>query len=909
MNKTEEQKEKIIIIPENLKENYEEEFAEKNYGIRNIPIRYPLYFECIQSAFISIFRNNVRWKENTERRESDERQGLNFKSPDNVNNIIAFCGGRGSGKTTAINEFGRILMNFGIPEVNEWWENKFGSSIVFRDMKNIRFTVLDSIDASLLTASEDIVELVLAQLYALVEKKFQENQTNRKYSSHYIADIMECFDNAYRNYHNLSKGESEEELGENVRVILKNIPSGFNVRKAFTELLKKFFGMMEAGNSEEQYLVITIDDLDLNIKYGYKLLEQIRKYLSDSKIIVLIAVDFEQISLVTESYWLSQYEQEHKEEKYRDDAVTLSQAYLLKAIPIENRVYMPSNKETVQNLCVYDDGNMKSVKQYIFEKLVKKLCIFYDVEGTKRHFAVPTSIREFVSYNNFLDSLYDIDWKNDTEEDEAKKNQEIANKMFRYDWNQTRMNKDIISRMANKVLRYNQKKEFDTLVETNAINRAKYAVNCFDNWIKGEKKDNVDSRAYRYADLLQGIHKLGRNDYHDKALVHCSIALFTSEMTQAYYQYCFSAGKEQSKGKEMLQGFLGASFGNEWLGQILPSVYINLPSVSADHRERSEQRVLIEQRGYIKDAQINNWVFYGSLQINMRKNSKEEQLVESILTKMAKEPELKCFIQTLSFSMMLFSNFRRSGRKIITPNIDFFITEKSGHKTNSSDGIIKGLVYEISFKESIADFDILGFIGKQYDEDKIEEFAANILEGIKSGIKDFIGCKDKNKDISVPKELEKMVKEELGKFMGENFTAFPFYNLDLSYNVLKRARSNSMKIEGIANLNNLYITIQRIYGYIAAELYEEDKKYEEYDINRNEEYWSKKFVECPFIREFGIILPEEKGENKKEGKIRMIGEYSLENKEGKMVERFAEELSSLFASIQIPRIERDSPND
>ncbi len=65
-------------------------------------IQYPLYMECYKYAIETILENSTK---NGKNNSEDDSQG----SPDNVNNIIAFCGGRGSGKTTAINEFGYIL--------------------------------------------------------------------------------------------------------------------------------------------------------------------------------------------------------------------------------------------------------------------------------------------------------------------------------------------------------------------------------------------------------------------------------------------------------------------------------------------------------------------------------------------------------------------------------------------------------------------------------------------------------------------------------------------------------------------------------------------------------------------------------------------------------------------------------
>ena len=57
---------------------------------------------------------------------------------------------------------------------------------------------------------------------------------------------------------------------------------------------------MQYANASEtkHYLVIPIDDLDMNIKNGYEQLEQIRKYLMIPKVIVLISANYDQLEKI-----------------------------------------------------------------------------------------------------------------------------------------------------------------------------------------------------------------------------------------------------------------------------------------------------------------------------------------------------------------------------------------------------------------------------------------------------------------------------------------------------------------------------------------------------------------------------------------------------------------------------------
>lgn len=52
-----------------------------------------------------------------------------------------------------------------------------------------------------------------------------------------------------------------------------------------------------------EYIVITIDDIDLNIGLGYKMLEQIQKYFAYSRIIILVSMDYDQMRMVCEKHF------------------------------------------------------------------------------------------------------------------------------------------------------------------------------------------------------------------------------------------------------------------------------------------------------------------------------------------------------------------------------------------------------------------------------------------------------------------------------------------------------------------------------------------------------------------------------------------------------------------------------
>lgn len=862
-------------------------------------MRYPLYRECFQNAIFSILSNLDAMRDNCEQYFNDDDEAYRYsfsRLPDNANNIYAFLGARGSGKTTAINEFGRILKELSEEEEKKWLREVKEALNFEQAIQNLRFVVLDAIDASLLTDKEDFVELVLSQLLAIVEEKRSKiDLYGRQQSFSCAAQLSDAFINAYNSYRNISREEAGRELGESVTTILKNMPSGPNARWAISQLLTSFFEFVGKDNGTKSYLVIIIDDLDLNIGYGYKLLEQIHKYLADPRIIVLIAADYGQLSLICEYYFKNQYSQnqysQNREEYNQDSAVELSREYLLKAIPIANRIYMPDSREFVKKYVEVkadqekdnkEEDNSRDVKSFVMNKVVEKLGIYYDLNGTKKHFAVPNTVRELVNYNDFLSSLNSIEWQDGKVPEEQ---------MHWYDLNHARMNQDITSRMAYQLLSHQQQKMFQALIDKNIINRARYAVDLCKNWRENTHVDRTDNGKYRYADLIEELYHLGRDDYRDKELIHCIIAFLTSEMTREYYHFC--AAKDEKDSKKCLKSFLGNSFGNQWLGEMIPKALFD------------STKGTIDKWGYIDKTKINLWQLRNKFSVNKQnKGSYEAAIINRLLIDLKTNRDF----EVIGILMLFLSGYEMLKAQVTLPEIRFEIIGD-----NTMDETTKGrkeMEYRISFETTSATFDIFGFIGKEWNDTQIDEISNKIVEKIKRSVREVAG---KGQEIQEKyAELKKLVRGQLSEWLCDNFLAFPFYSLDMSYNVLKRARKKGIDMEGEVTKEQIYDTMKRAYGYIAAELYFEEEKYKENSIKGLE--WFDNFVNSPFIKKFGISYPEEMRDSlnlkNKQGDMEKRTEYSNESNDQSdgLTEAMQNELSNIIKSMVAPDLKDDTPN-
>lgn len=93
-------------------------------------------------------------------------------------------------------------------------------------------------------------------------------------------------------------------------------------------------------------MLITIDDIDLNASLAFEMAEQIRKYLIIDKVVVCIAGKSEQLSDAIRQSYIRLYELllEHGQISI-DEISAMTEAYMVKFLPIYSRIYMPTQDD------------------------------------------------------------------------------------------------------------------------------------------------------------------------------------------------------------------------------------------------------------------------------------------------------------------------------------------------------------------------------------------------------------------------------------------------------------------------------------------------------------------------------------------------------------------------------------
>lgn len=406
-------------------------------------VKYEKYTAFQTSMFQDVYRNASEMvREIIEKNlENKNDQDDRFRKGEQICNVIAFLGKRGSGKSSALASYCKFLDRFHGLLVNYKDTSKESMDAEVKELldkgkdNNISFTVLDTMDATLLDNEEKIVEIVLARMMETVENRERDLKSmgsSRKSEDERRALITEIG----KIYRNLSSRRKEEEESASV-LQLKELSYSWNVRDAFKDLVNKFNQYMCGEDNRRQadsnYIVIPIDDIDMNVTKCREMLEMIRKYLMVPRVIILLTLNFEQLNLICRHHHYSElfskygykgYESLNQKDK--DQIQELTREYMDKVIPIGRKIYMPNlyQMASFQNKRVLVKGNYLDGIGELKLEPQKYICAalrYYTgvvcLEEDQNKYLYPISIRRLC---NYMKEFYQLKRIVDVGEDIAK---------------------------------------------------------------------------------------------------------------------------------------------------------------------------------------------------------------------------------------------------------------------------------------------------------------------------------------------------------------------------------------------------------------------------------------------------------------------------------------------------------
>ena len=731
----------------------------------------------------------------------------NVATQERLYNTITFIGERGSGKTSVMRSFLEMLQNPD-PEIFQ----KFLSEYTSKESKGFvegsseiaktEFVCIDCIDASLLEENEDIFGAILAKMLQKFNHTWEGRVDKRNLKARY--EILESFEEIYRTIKHLNRSKGEENWhGESYVQDLKELYSSLDLRDIFQKFLPKYLETVSERKKtfSNRYLVVAVDDLDMNEKNGYNMLEQLHRYFMIPQVILCLAVSRKELQMLVQKQY----------EKTYSNTEILEHRYLEKVIPVSQRIYMP---EVInQKVVVEVDGEQRSVKEAILRKIARTTHVYYDGYGLKTHFYEVGNLR---TLNNLFYMLSRMS------EEQMEINEQSSRYLEILELNISRLRYDVINRMAAERLNDEQEAIFRNMYETNVTRQGIVCLERAEKISQTMRKETEleDASEYAYGELLRVIHVVRKWKTEYKPLMECMQALLSIEMTWLYENLkCNQDEKERKKARNNFNSCLGTSVGGQIGNKLIP--YIK--------RGKSNIRVGYKIIGDIKADIITEYT----------ETAFDEQNCEQALSEIVKTIEM--VFQMVAFRDIQNINlkFEMPKEEIQTETDDVFEDEyekKEDEKIN------------IKFDAQDIMFDIFGFVvnGLNY-----EQYFQNIGEKIYEMLKPVMNqgnieqerFKKLIEEFSTKKEYDEW-KEKYG------YLALPVHSTDIMYNLLKRTERDARKqFPKSISKEEFYEYLKKCFEILEVNIKNQENIYiKTPEADFVYENWTEAFLECPFVK-------------------------------------------------------------
>lgn len=325
---------------------------------------------------------------------------------DELNNIIAFTGERGKGKSSSMISFRNALID------KENKEKHYDFFIKKDEILNKHFATFDIIDPSLFRKDESLFEIILAKMFDNFQSEIKKN--NFIISNDDRRIIISHFQKVFDNLQIINSDRRDLYKKDSIEVLSKMAISS-NLRESFKELVSIYLKKFE---KEKDFLVIAIDDFDLNISGAYDMLEDLRQFLIQSNIIILIACKEEQLKLILLNYFYNEYELLIKYNSSNISELQLinnTERYLEKLIPFNRRLFLPDvqNLQTIRfkiidNKKIIFNSDGENFNKLIIKLIFENLNLLQTSNILNKNFIFPNTIRETQNFINILLSLNNV---------------------------------------------------------------------------------------------------------------------------------------------------------------------------------------------------------------------------------------------------------------------------------------------------------------------------------------------------------------------------------------------------------------------------------------------------------------------------------------------------------------------
>lgn len=315
------------------------------------------------------------------------------------NTVIAFEGKRGTGKSSAMYSFAYMLGR------NEMTEEIF---VLGGDtLKNARFHVLKPIDTAQLGVKETIIGRISAAMYENYEARCRKD--NQGISTEKKREFIKVLSDVNRYAVMYQTGEwfrNSESLLNDTRHISM-------LRDEMSHLVYTYLRLVSGNDvAKNEYLVISIDDLDMGIQNSYAVMEEIRKFLCIHHVIVLVTLRMDQIHLALKAEFGEKLRQESDKSENKAMIDDLAYRYAEKLFPHNRQHQMPTldseRLKTWKADFSIDGFQNNYILQTTLHLIWRKTRLLPVCNSDKDHLLVPRNLRSLCNFVIFLRELPDV---------------------------------------------------------------------------------------------------------------------------------------------------------------------------------------------------------------------------------------------------------------------------------------------------------------------------------------------------------------------------------------------------------------------------------------------------------------------------------------------------------------------
>lgn len=783
---------------------------------------YNIYMQAFQ--LIEHINKTNEASKNYKKHREEKCDYLQYELND-IQNVIAFTGRRGTGKTSSMLSF---MDTLALGDFNQNYFQKENFSFINKGFFAIPYT-----DASMMSKNEDIFETVLSKMLSCIEnkqKKFKNNINCRGSSNNelLLKRVSEKICEIYNDYSSLKN--AKEFSSSAPYNFMEKLADKHNVRERFIGLVDEFTTALSVFNDiKMDYLIICIDDIDMTQNKHMDIMQCIHQYFMIPGVIVLVSFNTPMLTATLQANFYSNVSiaNARDEEHNSQMSMTRNQTYdfIRKIIPADMRINMPSwkKKDYRELFPIYINfNNYKKIEELFFEinkcefykkikerneklvapkelimlMLADRTSIYLDICGYKLHFMQPHSLREL---SDLFYLIYNMKFCNDNKE------KEDDNIKDEYCQKRRENRKILLDYLHFKMLPENNfSSEIDDFIDnflSSPMERRGRII--WDYYFKLLITDENSNK----------INKIYGNDFYVKEIERFKVEKYS---LGSLFRVLYSATRLNILDRKVVI-FLLASFSFS-----IPQ-FVEDEKMKKNHEENYSCKRLREAFRY---SLIGTWCenLFGGKTVSL-----------SIDTEKFNHCHDDDKVKYLIYSFMLSSCSTLNSIENSSNNKN---THVFNLKIDPTAFIVNSYAFDHRMRKTI-----LIYNDNMYTETKdIIDYIDDIADS------DILKTEDETK-----KSLYDQINEELNN--SDYFPDFLLKHTDLSYNIIKRVMSE-MLYSSDNNVSSIkeevikepFYIIQNFYTKLSAKLEDQDKGY----LNTSSKYkpFNDKFVNNPIVSMF-----------------------------------------------------------